>query len=157
MKISLRDQHGVIELDVRADGDRYVVEIDGHTHEVRLHGEALVVDGHQHTVATARDGQARLVAIGGEVHRFEPHSGAEHTMEHVAAPEVTAPMPGKILQVLVQVGDKVAVGDGLVVLEAMKMETRLSAEAAATVREVRVAAGDMINGGQVLMVLEYGG
>ena len=54
-----------------------------------------------------------------------------------------------------QPGDHVAAGDTLLILEAMKMETRLTAEAAASVAEVRVAAGDMVDGGQVLVVLTY--
>jgi biotin carboxyl carrier protein len=155
MKISLRDQSGVIELDLQAEGEQYAVDVDGRRYLVTVRGEALVIDGHQHNIGLARDGRTRLVAVGGEVYRFEPHSGSGHAVDNVASPEVIAPMPGKILQVLVKVGDQVAAGDGLVVLEAMKMETRLSADGAATVREVRVAAGDMINGGQVLAVLEY--
>jgi len=64
-------------------------------------------------------------------------------------------MPGKVLEVLVQPGDRVEIGDGLLILEAMKMENRLIAEAAATVAEVKVAAGDMVEGGRVLVVLTY--
>jgi len=64
-------------------------------------------------------------------------------------------MPGKILQVLVQPEDRVSTSDPLLILEAMKMETRLVAEAAGTVREVRVSPGDMVNGGQTLLVLDY--
>lgn len=155
MKITWRDHSGVLELDVRAEGDGYVVDIDGRSYAVSMRGETLVVDGQQHNAVVARDGRTRLVAVGGEVYRFEPHSGGGHAVDHVVSPEVIAPMPGKILQVLVKPGDPVAAGDGLIVLEAMKMETRLTAEAAATVREVRVAGGDMINGGQVLVLLEY--
>ena len=77
---------------------------------------------------------------------------------HVAAlapPEIVAPMPGKVVQVLVKPGDQVESGDGLLILEAMKMENRLVAEAVATVAEVRVSEGDMVEGGQVLIVLRY--
>jgi pyruvate carboxylase subunit B len=56
----------------------------------------------------------------------------------LAAPEIVSPMPGKVTQVLVKEGDKVAAGDGLLILEAMKMENRLTAEAPAIVRKVHV-------------------
>jgi biotin carboxyl carrier protein len=64
-------------------------------------------------------------------------------------------MPGKVLEVLVRSGERVEAGDGLLLLEAMKMESRLTAEGAGTVAEVRVAAGDMVIGGQVLILLRY--
>jgi biotin carboxyl carrier protein len=64
-------------------------------------------------------------------------------------------MPGKVLQVFVRPGDVIASGDPLLILEAMKMENRLTADAAATVQEVRVAPGAMVDGGQVLVVLDY--
>jgi biotin carboxyl carrier protein len=73
----------------------------------------------------------------------------------LASPQITAPMPSKILQVLVVEGQEVAVGDGLIILEAMKMENRITAEAAAVVKKVHVADGQMVDGGQVLIELEY--
>jgi len=118
---------------------------------------ALIVNGRRHHLALARRGRERLVAIEGETYAFasEAAATAAHSLATVTPPEVTAPMPGKVLQVFVQVGDRVAAGDGLVVLEAMKMENRLVAEAAASVADVRVAEGDMVEGGQVLVVLSY--
>lgn len=71
-----------------------------------------------------------------------------------AAPgEVTAPMPGSILDVLVQVGDKVQAGDTVVKLEAMKMENDLQTAIAGVVKEVRVSKGDNVSVGEVLVVV----
>ena len=67
---------------------------------------------------------------------------------------LTAPLPGKITHIAVQPGDRVAAGDTLVVIEAMKMENEFKAAAAGTVAEVRVAAGQAVNPGDVLVVLE---
>ena len=62
-----------------------------------------------------------------------------------------APMPGKVLQVLVAVGDAVEPGQPLVVLEAMKMETTLRAEIAGTVAAVGASPGDMVEAGAALV------
>ena len=75
-----------------------------------------------------------------------------HAHRHVD--EVTAPMPGQVIEVAVAPGQTVARGAPLVVLEAMKMEHRLTAAGPATVKEVRCAKGDAVNRGQVLLILD---
>ena len=67
---------------------------------------------------------------------------------------VTAPMPGTVIRVLVEPGDRVAARQALVVLEAMKMETPLPSPYDATVRAVHVAEGDRVAGGALLVELE---
>jgi acetyl-CoA/propionyl-CoA carboxylase biotin carboxyl carrier protein len=67
---------------------------------------------------------------------------------------VTVPMQGTIVKVLVEVGQHVEAGQAVVVLEAMKMENQISAERDGTVKEVRVAAGDTVGGGDVVAVIE---
>ena len=66
---------------------------------------------------------------------------------------VLAPMPGKIVKVLVAVGDTVAARQGLVVVEAMKMENELTASRAGTVTTLRVAEGDSVEAGRLLVVV----
>jgi biotin carboxyl carrier protein len=67
---------------------------------------------------------------------------------------VTAPMPGKIVKLLVKPGDKVQPRQGVVVVEAMKMENELRARAAGTVSEVRVTEGTSVEAGAILIILE---
>jgi pyruvate carboxylase subunit B len=62
-------------------------------------------------------------------------------------------MPGLVVRVLVEAGQEVAAGAGIVVLEAMKMENELKAPAASVVGTVRVAAGEPVEKGQVLVEL----
>jgi biotin carboxyl carrier protein len=68
--------------------------------------------------------------------------------------EIKAPMGGKILDVKVNAGDAVNEGDEVVILEAMKMELPVVAEASGTVKEVKCAKGDAVEADAVLVVLE---
>ena len=59
-------------------------------------------------------------------------------------------MPGKVIRYLAQVGDRVEAGDGIIVLEAMKMEMPVTAPVGGTVADISVDAGDQVANGQVL-------
>lgn len=67
---------------------------------------------------------------------------------------IVAPMPGLIVRVNVKIGDRVEAGQGIVVMEAMKMENELRATAAGTVKSVEVAAGAAVEKGALLVGLE---
>ena len=67
---------------------------------------------------------------------------------------MTVPMQGTIVKVLVAVGEQVEVGQALTVLEAMKMENNIPAETSGTVSEIKVAPGDSVAAGDVVMVIE---
>ena len=160
---------------------RKTVLVDGTALAVDAHGrdDALTarVDGTETTLAlvcrgndwrvtvgdrtlaatVVRDRDVVWVAIGGEVYRCTASDDARAggAAGGARSPRVTAPMPGKVLAVRVEIGQQVVAGDPLVVLEAMKMETIVSAEGAGHVREVHVEAGATIEPGQVLVVLHY--
>ena len=68
--------------------------------------------------------------------------------------DIIAPMGGKIIDVKVKVGDAVNEGDEVVILEAMKMELPVAAEASGTVKEVKCNKGDTVEAEGVLVVLE---
>ena len=68
--------------------------------------------------------------------------------------DVKAPMPGKILEILVNVGDKVNEDDELLILEAMKMENPIYATAGGTVKEIKVKVNDSVDTDQTMIVLE---
>lgn len=115
-------------------------------------GATLRLDGRRIRVAGARARHAILVAAGPAAFEFvavEGRAGGAH--QGLAATEIAAPMPGKVLRVMVAEGEVVASGQGLLVLEAMKMETTIAAESAATVKKIRVGAGDSVDHGQTLI------
>jgi acetyl/propionyl-CoA carboxylase alpha subunit len=88
------------------------------------------------------DGRARLVGRGG---RASTGPGGW---------QVTAPMPGKVVRVLVKPGDDVEARQGVIVVEAMKMENELTAPQAGRVAEIRVDEGASVEAGRVLVVIE---
>ncbi|NYE06254.1 acetyl-CoA carboxylase biotin carboxyl carrier protein [Bacillus niacini] len=68
--------------------------------------------------------------------------------------EIIASMAGSVWKVLVQVGDQVEEGQDVVILESMKMEIPIEAEFDGTVKEVKVAEGEFVNEGDVIVVVE---
>jgi acetyl-CoA/propionyl-CoA carboxylase biotin carboxyl carrier protein len=68
--------------------------------------------------------------------------------------QVAVPMQGTIVKVLVEVGQEVTAGQGVVVLEAMKMENQINADKDGVVTEIKVAPGDTVGGGDVVLVID---
>ena len=68
--------------------------------------------------------------------------------------DILAPMGGKVIDVKVNVGDAVSEGDEVVIIEAMKMELPIAAEASGTVKEIKCKKGDTVEAEGVLIVLE---
>lgn len=68
--------------------------------------------------------------------------------------EITAPMPGNIIEIMVKVGDTVSEGDEVIILEAMKMENPIFAPADGTVKEIKIKEKDAVEADQLLMILE---
>ena len=83
-------------------------------------------------------------------HRPKPTPGSAQGGER----RVLAPMPGRILRVLVKVGDLVEARQGLVVMEAMKMENELTIAEPGRVKEITVAEGASVEAGRVLVIVE---
>jgi len=151
------------------------VEVDLGTEEVRVDGTAaevdlsrlpgtgvysLVLDGRSHQLHARRDrpGTWELHLRGRRVRTEVLDERTRQIRELTGAAEgpggprpVRAPMPGLVVQVEVEVGQVVGPGDGLLVVEAMKMENELRAEAPATVKEIHVRAGDPVEKDQVLV------
>jgi acetyl-CoA/propionyl-CoA carboxylase biotin carboxyl carrier protein len=83
----------------------------------------------------------------------KPRAGSGATSGGAGSGDVSVPMQCTIVKVLVAVGDEVEPGQGIVVLEAMKMENQINAETAGTVSEIKVAPGDTVGGGDVVAVI----
>ena len=92
-----------------------------------------------------------------EVAIFDPKrlSGANRKRDSEdGVAEIRAAMPGKIVKVMVKAGDEVSEGDGVEVIEAMKMQNELKAPKNGIVREIEVGEEDRVNSGDLLLVIE---
>lgn len=126
--------HGAVSLLV--DGQSYNVEFDDQGHEVQVAVKNYVtrIDVVDERKLRLRAGRAGFSAEGRQV--------------------IAAPMPGKVVKVLVKVGDDVAQGQGLVVIEAMKMENEITAHKAGRVTSLTVEVGASINAGDPIATIE---
>ena len=159
-----------------ADGEPVTVQLDvrGSSFTVRygdqvLSGEAtlaagegtLRLEGRTVPFYYARRDDELHLWIEGEVYRFTlPREGRQRRGSAEALSltgEVSAPMPGQVLKVLVEPGQSVIPQAPLVVMESMKMELTVAAPAAGRVAEVRCAPGQMVDMGAMLVRLENEG
>jgi biotin carboxyl carrier protein len=138
VEVNAEDVRGVAQVEPGV----YSVLLGGRSFEARAiasgEGLRLELDGRRFTaeVYDPRDrGQRSNAALG---------TGRQN---------VAAPMPGKVIRVLVRAGDAVEIGQGLVVVEAMKMQNEMKALRSGQVVEVRVRDGDTVTAGDVLVVL----
>jgi biotin carboxyl carrier protein len=128
-----------------------------HSAHVVEHEDTLevTVDGKIYTVTLPERKPAVKPVVKPAVAAAAPAApvAAKPAAAPAGANVVTAPLNGKITQVLVKAGGQVAAGDTVVMLEAMKMENSITAEAAGTVKAVLVNVGDQVDGGQALVEL----
>jgi 3-methylcrotonyl-CoA carboxylase alpha subunit len=158
MKLRLAGDTHEYEVEVlKADGSTIHARIDGEECEERG-GRFITVSGRTARYDTFRMELERdviFVAVGPASFEFEviPEQASRRRARGLTAHEVVAPMPGKVLKVLVAAGEVVESGAPLLVLEAMKMETTLYAESPATIAKVHAAPDDMVDHGAVLIDL----
>ncbi|KTT04691.1 pyruvate carboxylase subunit B [Pseudomonas oryzihabitans] len=129
----------------------FSVDVHGETYQVDITGIGLKTEGKRHFYLSIDgvpeevvfEASGDFVAEGGQRRRQADRPG-----------DVSTTMPGNIVEVLVKEGDQVKAGQGVLVTEAMKMETEIQAPIAGTVTAVRVAKGDRVNPGEVLIEIE---
>lgn len=125
---------------------------------ILLNGKSYtgIIDSIDHaakTVAVTVNGQQFTTVIRESIDLLLSNMGMDLKAMQKAEP-VKAPMPGLVLKVLVSAGQQINKGDGLVILEAMKMENVLKATAPATVKAVKVAERTAVEKGTILIELE---
>lgn len=161
--------NGVVRtVQVAREGDRFVVVLDGVRHaidgaEIEPGRWSLLLDeqaaSHEVVVRNGQASDALTVLVDGAVvpvvvrdpRRRRRGAGSPDAAQGPA--RLVAPMPGKVVRVLVSAGDTVAVRQGVVVVEAMKMENELRAPRAGVVADVFVQEGALVEAGAPLLTI----
>lgn len=163
--MSFQIRLGDRSFDFGPNGD--VLTLDGEPLDARFerlndHSGVLLLDGQTHVITFEKTGEHVRVTSGGirqdvtvkdETALLLEQFGFD-TADASAELEIHAPMPGLVLQVLVEPGQAVETGQGLVVLEAMKMENELRSALSGTVVAVHVAPGDAVGKNALLIELD---
>lgn len=151
-----------VEVQEQQDG-RYRVSLDGRALLVDAQAAgrgfvSLLIDGQSHAAGLERRGDGYLVVIGQDsftVELSEAVAGTSAAPREKSGPaRLKAPMPGKIVRVLARPGDALEAGQGLVVMEAMKMENELKSPRAGKLSELKVNEGQTVESGQLIAVVE---
>jgi biotin carboxyl carrier protein len=151
------DEVGKSVYKVSIDGNEFLIDgkktgrtnysliVDNRSFEIEVdHTEdeyQVLVDGRNYHVSLVDE---RRVRVG----------GTQSGIEFQGRQKVSVPMPGKVIAVLVAEGDAVEKGQGLVIVEAMKMENEVRSPINGEVKEIKVTPGETVEGGAVLLIVE---
>ncbi len=158
---------------VSVQGTEYTVEIgegrcriqgspDASVEEVSPGVYSIIEGGKSFRVLASADGESFVAQCGGAVGRVEVETPRTRLLKKFAGAggavarkaEICAPMPALVVSVAVRAGDTVQTGQGLVVLEAMKMENELKAPHAGIVKKVLVEKGKKVEKGELMLLFE---
>jgi biotin carboxyl carrier protein len=117
---------------------------------------SILIDGRSYAVEILAAGE---VSVNGRVFHldvFDPRElrGRRSAMDTSGLQAVTAAMPGRVIRALVEIGQEVAAGQGLIVVEAMKMQNEMKAPRAGRVASLKAEAGATVSAGDILVVIE---
>jgi len=153
-----------VRVEVRGRDGRYAVTVDGRTldvdqQETGAHFASLLIEGRSYEAGLEKRPDGYNVVLAEDVLYVELRGASRGTS---AAPRkadagparVLAPMPGRLVRVLVEPGQQVCAGDGLVVVEAMKMENELRSPRAGRIAQVPVREGQAVETAALLVVVE---
>jgi biotin carboxyl carrier protein len=153
-----------MRVEVRGKDGQYTVTLDARPIEVDLFDAgrdfvSLLIDGRSHEAGLEKRPSGYTVVLADDVVAVDLSEAARGEGPAPKKPasgplRLTAPMPGRVLRVLTAPGDAVLAGQGLVVVEAMKMENELRAARAGRVLEVAAREGQTVETGALLVVLE---
>ena len=155
-------------LDIKRDGGRVIAEVDGRRYELEVREPVegsylLIADGLVYDCRVERDAARRAsLSVHTRNHAYpitliDPkHLRAAQSpgAQTDGSAQVKAVMPGKVVRVLVAEGQLVEAGEGLLVVEAMKMQNEMKSPRAGRVVQLQASAGATVNAGDVLVVIE---
>ncbi len=117
---------------------------------------SIIVDGRSIGAGILKRGKKVEVFVGGDLYEFESISEREREISKgviSGVQEIKSPMPSRVVKILKTNDDGVKEGEGVIVIEAMKMESELKSPIEGKVKEVKVKEGDAVESGTVLVLL----
>jgi len=153
--VEFTEQNGAWKISLDGNAlDANAVEVAPNIFSVLLNG-----DSHQIRIAPRPDGTLTLHTGLAEYHAevTDPRSwrGRRHgAVEAEGRQQITAPMPGKVVRLLVKQGDRVEAGQGLLVVEAMKMQNEIRSPKSGKIEKLFAKEGQPVNAGEVLLWVE---
>ncbi len=165
MKFEAQLDGATVPVEVAGREGRFQITLEGGTLEVDARRVAegiwsLLIDGESLVADVSEEDGLVVVQVDGETYRVRVEEETRYIIRTRGGTAVRggqvlkAPMPGRVTHIEVTVGQAVEPGDGLIILEAMKMENEFDAAVRGTVREIRVQVGQAVNPGDVLVVIE---
>ena len=168
MKLQAIISDSQVDLEIRRQGSRVFATVDGRNYELelkRVSDRSYLMSDDGKVFDCRVDGRLESggqvdVMVGANRHaitlidpkRLRSASGAGAHGEGAA--RIVAPMPGKVVRLLVAAGQEVEAGQGIVVVEAMKMQNEMKSPKSGTIGSINVAVGTTVNGGDLLAVVE---
>lgn len=130
-----------------------------HARRVEASTYSLIIDDKAYELAMDNDGDKLVVEVGGEVFQVEifdaRYSRERRAMETLEGRQVIKSiMPGKVVKLLAGVGDEVREGQGLIIMEAMKMENEITSPKTGRVVDIKVKEGKTVESDNELIIIE---
>jgi len=166
MKLQAELNNEKHNVEIRRDGDKVFAVVDGRSYELEASEPEpnvflLKHDGKIYEVYVSPETQGTShVRIGDNEFDITVHdpkrlrgSGSGHEHGEGLA-EIKTAMPGKVVRILVEPGAEIKKGDGVIVVEAMKMQNEMKSPKDGVVKEIRSSEGSTVNAGDVLAIIE---
>jgi len=166
LKLSLLSNGSVVPVEVEESAGRVRIRIDGQPTPIEVSSASepgdsllsLVIGGQSYEAQVRLEERQIWVELDGERFVFElvePGSRPRASRSPAGGPaEVRAPMPGKVVKLLVAAGDAVEAGQGLLLFEAMKMQNEIRSPLAGKVLQVKAREGQVVEARDLLLILQ---
>ena len=168
MKLQAIISDAQVDLEIRQQDSRIFATVDGRDYELELmraSNQTYLMLDHGKVFDCRVEGRLESgagvdVIVGANRHAItliDPRrlrSAAGTGAHGDGAARIVAPMPGKVVRLLVEAGEEVEAGHGIVVVEAMKMQNEMKSPKTGTIVSINVAVGATVNGGDLLAVVE---
>ncbi|MEQ9618104.1 MAG: biotin/lipoyl-containing protein [Deltaproteobacteria bacterium] len=161
MTYTFKIQDQIYRINLEEDENQIQVEIDGEIIPVEFEKIeenlfSIILNGESRSIGVFKKGNKVQVFLDGDLYELESISEREQRKAHhitSGVQEIKSPMPSRVVKILKGEGDAVEADEGMIVVEAMKMESELKSPIEGTVKTLMVKEGDAVEAGTVLLVV----